>query len=141
MKLIKVTIALSLCLLASSGTGVCSEEIRVAGGAGPVENILKPVHIGFQASTGIKLSISPSGAKNAFLDMDRGVIDLAGAGFGWEELLATLKKEGAEVKNPQDYTCTVVGKGSVFVVTHRDNPVSKLSKEQLKGIFTGRIAN
>jgi phosphate transport system substrate-binding protein len=73
--------------------------------------------------------------------MDRGVIDLAGAGFGWDELLATLKKEGAEVRNPQDYTPIVVGKGSVFVVTHKDNPVAKLSREQLKGIFTGRIAN
>jgi phosphate transport system substrate-binding protein len=141
MKKFQLIITLAALLSTLCGDGFCAEEIRVAGGAGPVENILKPVKDAFEAATGIKLSISPSGAKNAFQDMDRGVLDVAGAGFGWAELLATLKKEGAEVKNPGDYTSIVVGKGSVFVVVHKDNPVAKLSKEQLKGIFTGKIAN
>jgi phosphate transport system substrate-binding protein len=134
-------IALAVALGTFGSTAFCAEEIKVAGGAGPVENILKPVKAGFESATGIRLSISPSGAKNAFQDMDRGALDVAGAGFGWDELQATLKKEGAEVKNPADYTCIVVGKGSVFVVVHKDNPVAQLSKEQLKGIFTGRIGN
>jgi phosphate transport system substrate-binding protein len=141
MKKIQTSMVLAALLGTLCSTAFCAEEIRVAGGAGPVENILKPVKAAFEAATGIKLSISPSGAKNAFQDMDRGVLDVAGAGFGWDELQATLKKEGAEVKKPEEYTCIVVGKGSVFVVVHKENPVVKLSKEQLKGIFTGKIAN
>jgi phosphate transport system substrate-binding protein len=141
MKRIQLSIAFCLALCALPAPGFGADEIRVAGGAGPVENILKPVRGAFEAATGIKLSISPSGAKNAFLAMSEGTLDVAGAGFSFEELLDTMKKEGAEVKNPQDYTHIVVGKGSVFVITHKDNPVASLTKEQLKGIFTGKISN
>jgi phosphate transport system substrate-binding protein len=36
---------------------------------------------------------------------------------------------------------TTIGKDRVIVIVHKDNPVAKLSKEQLTGIFTGKIAN
>jgi phosphate transport system substrate-binding protein len=35
----------------------------------------------------------------------------------------------------------IVGEDKIKVLIHKDNPVSKLTKEQLKGIFSGKITN
>lgn len=118
-----------------------AEELKIAGGAAPVENVLKPIAGPFEKATGIKLQIVPSGPKNAFLDLEKGVVEAAAAGLTMEQWLDLLKKEGIEVKDPSLYQPVVIGKDRIVVLLHKDNPVSKLTKEQLKGIFTGKITN
>ncbi|MBA4374412.1 MAG: phosphate ABC transporter substrate-binding protein, partial [Thermodesulfovibrio sp.] len=34
-----------------------------------------------------------------------------------------------------------IGKDKIVVLLHKDNPVTQLSKDQLKGMFTGKITN
>jgi len=45
------------------------------------------------------------------------------------------------VHDPASLHHIVIGKGMVRTVVNRDNPVNRLSKAQLKGIFTGKISN
>jgi phosphate transport system substrate-binding protein len=45
------------------------------------------------------------------------------------------------VKDPAGFAQVTIGKDSIRVLAHKDNPVTTLSKEQLKGIFTGTITN
>ncbi|MBI5849254.1 MAG: substrate-binding domain-containing protein [Nitrospirae bacterium] len=118
-----------------------AEELRVAGGGGPVENILKPIKPHFEKATGITLNIMQAGGTAAFKELAAGRIEIATAGMSWDDLLGALKKESFEVSNPAEYQPVTIGKGGVFVLVHKDNPVAKLSKEQLKGIFTGKIGD
>lgn len=118
-----------------------AEELKIGAGAAPTENVLKPVESAFEKATGLDLSILASGPKQAFIDLERGAVDAAAAGLSFDDWVALLKKEGVAVSDPAAYRQVVIGKDRIVVIVHKDNPVTKLGKEQLTGIFTGRITN
>lgn len=130
--------ALSLALLPPA---LSADEIKVGAGAAPTENVLKPLREAFEKATGHKLTIISSGPKVALQDLQAGTLDAAAAGLTVDDWLALMKKEGAEVKNPTALQTVVIGKDRIVVLVNKSNPVTKLSKEQLKGLFTGEIEN
>jgi phosphate transport system substrate-binding protein len=118
-----------------------AETLYVAGGAAPVENILKPIKFPFEEKTGIKLIIIPSGPVNAFKALESGEVEAAAAGLTFDQWVDLLKKNNLEVKNPESYKKFHLGKDRIVVLLNKENLVNKLSKEQIKGIFTGKIRN
>ena len=120
---------------------VWSEELKIEAGAAPSENILKPVRAAFEQATGIKLSVVSSGPKVAMQNLEKGSVSAAAAGLSIQEWLDLMKKEGSEVKDPAALHSVTIGKDRIVVIIHKDNPVKKLSKEQLRGIFSGEIEN
>lgn len=85
----------------------------------------------FQAKTGIKFAKvdEPGSGKGVKALMD-GQVSLAGVS---RPLKAEEKKD--------KLVGTAIGYDAVAVFVHKDNPVKNLTKEQLKGIFTGQIKN
>lgn len=135
-----------LSLLVGALTLFCAEwcmgeEIKVGAGAAPTENILKPIKEAFEKATGYRLTILASGPKVALQDLQAGALDAAAAGLEMGDWLALMKKEGAEVRDAAALQAVEVGRDRIVVLTHKSNPVSKLSKDQLKGIFTGKTAS
>ena len=126
--------------LFSSGTGN-AEDIRIGAGAAPTENILKPIRASFEKASGISLNTISNGPKQAFIELEKGTVDAAAAGLSLNDWMALLKKEGVAVADSNAYTPTLIGKDRVVVITHKDNRVPALTKEQLKGIFSGKIQN
>jgi phosphate transport system substrate-binding protein len=122
-------------------TSAMAEILKIGAGAAPTENVLKPAEAAFEKATKIDLSITASGPKQAFIDLDRGSVDAAAAGLSFEDWMALLKKESVEVADPKVFQPVVIGKDKVIVLVHKSNPIAKLSKEQLTGIFTGKIVN
>lgn len=120
---------------------VFANELKVGAGAAPTENVLKPIKEHFEKATGIKLNIISSGPKVALQDLEKGSVDAAAAGLTFDDWMALMKKENVEVKNPGSFQQFTIGKDRIVVLVHKSNPVSKLTKEQLKGIFTGKITN
>ncbi|MFZ4855758.1 MAG: substrate-binding domain-containing protein [Desulfuromonadaceae bacterium] len=118
-----------------------AEVLKVGAGAAPTENVLKPVEAGFEKATGLDLSILASGPKQAFIDLDRGSVDAAAAGLSFDDWMALLKKEGVAVADTKAYQAVVIGRDKVVVIVHPENSVARLSKEQLTGIFAGKISN
>lgn len=141
MKRYGLVLAVVIIFLLSLSIGAYAQEVKVGAGAAPTENILKPIKEHFEKATGIKLQIIASGPKIALQDLEKGTIDAAAAGLSFDEWIDLMKKEGVEVKDPSSFHHLTIGKDRIKVILHKDNPVSKLSKEQLKGIFTGKIAN
>lgn len=122
-------------------TPVMADVLKIGAGAAPTENVLKPVELAFEKASGIDLSIVASGPKQAFIDLDRGSVDAAAAGLSFDDWMALLKKENVAVADPTAYQAVTIGKDRVIVIVHRDNPVVKLDKAQLTGIFSGKISN
>ena len=135
-KLVLCTLLLSLC-----ATQVMAETLKIGAGAAPTENVLKPAEAAFEKATGLDLSILASGPKQAFIDLERGSVDAAAAGLPFDDWMALLKKEGIAVADPTLYKPVIIGKDKVIVIVHKDNPIQKLSKEQLTGIFSGKSTN
>lgn len=116
-------------------------EIRIGAGAAPTENVLKPVKEAFEKASGIKLGIISSGPKIALQDLEKGALDAAAAGLSFDDWMSLMKKEGAEVKSPAAFQQVTIGKDRIIVLVHKDNPVAKLSKEQVTALFTGKTSN
>lgn len=136
-----ISIVAIVLFLSSTSFGVFAGEIKVGAGAAPTENVLKPVEKPFEKATGIRLYIISSGPKVALMDLEKGAVDAAAAGLSFEDWMGLMKKEKEEVKDPSSLQQVTIGKDKIVVLTHKDNPVSKLTKEQLKGIFTGKTTN
>lgn len=130
--------SLSFCFYATLAT---ADVLKIGAGAAPVENVLKPMEVQFEKATGIDLSIVASGPKQAFIDLERGSVDAAAAGLSFDNWIALLKKEKITVADPTLYKPVIIGKDKIVVIVHKDNPIAALNKEQLTGIFTGKITN
>jgi len=106
--------------------------------------------IAYSGSSTIGMSILQAGAVKAFEDK-AGVkfqsVENPGSGKGIEALLAgktplagASRPLSADEKKKK-LLGTVIGYDAIAVFVHKNNPVTKLSKEQLKGIFGGTIKN
>ena len=129
-------VSLSLC-----AATVAAEEIRIGAGAAPTENVLKPIKEAFEKATGIKLLIVSSGPKIALTDLDRGAVDAAAAGLSFDDWLALMKKENAEIKDSASLNPVIIGKDRIVVLVDKTNQVTSLSKEQLQAIFSGQASS
>ena len=127
----RIVTAVALTLIA--GTAF-AEDIRIGAGAAPTENILKPIRAAFEKASGITLNTISNGPKQAFIELEKGTVDAAAAGLALDDWWALLKKEGVAVTNPGAYQGLVIGKDRVVVITHKDNKIPALSKEQLQQI-------
>ena len=138
MKQFFMSITIIFCFFA---TAVQAEEILLSTGSGPLDSVINPVKDAFEKESGIKLNILFGSASLAFKQFYRGVSEIAIVGTSFDEVLDLMEKEGFEVTGSVALRHVTIGRGMVRTVVNKDNPVSKLSKEQLKGIFTGKITN
>lgn len=136
-----IVVLTAVLFLAFSSAYLYAEEIKVGAGQAPNQNILKPIHDPFVKATGISLSVTPCGPKVALAELIKGNFEVALGGLAFEDWLAFMKKEGSEVKDPSALQHVVVGLDKIKVITNKANNISALSKDQLKGIFTGKITN
>jgi phosphate transport system substrate-binding protein len=139
MKRIFLSIAVLVSMLTIST--VQADELLISSGSGPLDSVINPVKDAFEKESGIKINILFGSASLAFKQLYKGVSEAAAVGSSFEEVLAILKNEGFEVANPGSFRHVTLGRGMVRTVVNKNNPVSKLSREQLKGVFTGKITN
>ncbi len=125
--------ALTATLLIAPTLAYSDDEVRYSGSSTIGQSIL-------QAAGARRAFEAKGGAKFAALDVP-------GSGKGIEALLAG-KANIAGASRPikaeekaKGVVGTVIGYDAVALFVNVDNPVNKLSKEQLKGIFTGKITN
>ncbi len=130
----------SLLVLIGMARSASCEEIRVGGGGAALITLFQPVKPHFEKATGITLINLQSSPKGGLVNLLDGRVDVTAAAHSLESLIATLRKDGREV-NPATLVSEEIGVNRIAIFVHPSNQVSKLSKEQLKGIFTGRIAN
>ena len=146
MKMIaRILVTGSLAAVMALGFGAtagAAEEIKVGGGAAPMENIFKPIQESFQKATGIRLTLTSEGPDQSFINIEKGVIDVAAAGLSFDAWLDLMKQKGHAITNPKDYRYRVIGRDKIQVLANKEvAAVKSLSKDQLKGIFTGNIVN
>jgi phosphate transport system substrate-binding protein len=106
--------------------------------------------LSYSGSSTIGMGILETGAQKAYEEKTGKkftLVEMPGSGKGLQALLdgkvtiagvsRPLKKE----EKKQNLVDTVIGLDAIAVFVHIDNPVKNLTKEQLKGIFTGKIKN
>lgn len=125
-----VSVLLSSLLILPS---IALADINYSGSSTIGTGILKEggASAAFEKKTGKKFSsIDIPGSGKGVQALIAGKVDLAGAS---RPLKPEEKKAGL--------SAATIGYDAIAVFVHKSNPVKNLTKEQLKGIFTGKITN
>lgn len=118
-----------------------AEEIRLSGGAAAVTAVFSPIKESFEKSTGDTLKIHLTDPTRAMIALEKGEADFTTLNeLAIDSAIKNAKSKGVEI-DPKSLTRTLIAQTNLVVFLDRGNKVSKLSKEQLKAIFTGKIRN
>lgn len=117
-----------------------AEEIRVGGGGAAMSTIFDPIVSQYEKSSGHFITRRPSSPKNGLMELAAGKLDLATAAVSLESMISGAAKDGIIIDQNSLHQ-EVIGTNRTVLFVHPSNKVSKLTKEQIKGIFTGKIAN
>lgn len=114
------------------------EIVRIHGSTTVQKRIMEPAKDAIEKALGIKLSIVGNGTGNGLADLTK---DKADASMASEELMEAVESMEAAtgMKAPADLKGHVITSDIIKVIVHPSNPVTKLSKEQLKALHTGKI--
>ena len=137
-KRISVLTAAFLALSVSLST---ADEIKIATGPTFIKAIFDPIRAPFNAKTGLDIKILVGGPAPSLGELEKGNADAAGASLPLEAWLELAKKSGVSVKEAGAYTTYIPMSEKGLLMVHSGNKVKSLSKEQLKGIFTGKLQN
>jgi phosphate transport system substrate-binding protein len=116
-------------------------EVKIGAGASATEDIFKKMIEPMEKSIGIKLVIISDGPSAALRSLDNDLVMAAVGGLSFQDWMAMMEKEGDKPRTPAEYTYREIGKSIIKVIANKGTLVKKLSKDQLKGIFTGKITN
>jgi phosphate transport system substrate-binding protein len=109
--------------------GFCDPALTYDGAVALAENVMPALVQAFSGKTGIPFaSLKSSGSNEGFQQAMAGTIDVGGV----------ARSLTREEKRQKPYY-QIIGYDGIALFIHPGNPVSNLSKEQVKGIFTGTI--
>ncbi|RJQ49782.1 MAG: phosphate ABC transporter substrate-binding protein [Nitrospiraceae bacterium] len=119
-----------------------ADEIKIGAGMISASSILNPIKASFEKATGMQLIILTYGSKAAMKDLDKNTIDAAMGAHTVDELVDLLKKDSYEIPDAALFhQTTVEEQKDCIIILSKENPVSKLNKEHVKGLFSGKIEN
>jgi phosphate transport system substrate-binding protein len=135
----------SLLVLSSAPAFAQAEVLKISGGTTPQKEVLEPKAAAVLAATGVELKVYGVGTGPGMLALFDGQVPVAAVGDTLDASVEAARKAakaaGKEAKVPDNLVFTKIGDDELIVVVHKSNPVSSLSKAQLKDMATGKIGN
>jgi phosphate transport system substrate-binding protein len=131
-----------LVLVVGCAAGCAGSErvIRIGGEDAAIRGFILPVKETFEAENGIALQLVQSRPGQELTDLEEGRVDAIISARPLQMLLQEAALERVAV-DPASLKQINVGKGSTVIFLHPSNRIKKLTKQQLKSIFTGKIRN
>ena len=126
--------------LAFSASLAFSAEIKLGGGGASIATVFAPVKAAFEKATGHNLIILQSTPKDGLKQLWNGQLEVAVTAVGLDGMIAGADKDGVKVDKGA-LNVVEVGTNTTVVLVHPSNKVATLTKEQMKGLFTGKITN
>lgn len=128
-------------LMAPAGAQV----LEVSGATTLQRRVLEPGAEPLKAATGVQLKIYGPGTGKGMLALFDGKVPVAAAGEALEDAVASAKAAAAEAGRPVNVPANLVyhqvASDNIVVAVHASNPVKTLSKQQIKELMTGKVAN
>ena len=139
MKRLILSLAAVAALASPMGVSA-AEEVTVATGTTFIDKIFTPVKPQL-ATAGLSIKVVFSDPTQAVKNLESGAAELAGASMAFDAWVKAAEAKGYVVKDKAALTPHVVVEEETVVVVNGANSVTNLSKEQLQGIFSGKIQN
>jgi phosphate transport system substrate-binding protein len=103
--------------------------------------LMKPNKDRIEQAAGVTLAILPSSTTRGLTDLAQGRADIAMLAEPLESAADSVNSKQPGTIKPEQLVGKHVGNAYVQFIIHPSNPVRSLSKEQLAGLFSGRIKN
>lgn len=136
MKKFAAALLATLCL----SPAAFADEIKIEGGGTAIITVFRPLELRYEKVHGHTLNIVQSSAVKGLIALSQGKVDIATGAHPLEDLIAGAAKEGVVI-DKSTLVATAIAENQLVVIANRASEVARLSKEQLKGIFTGKITN
>ncbi len=117
-----------------------AEEVVVATGSTFIDKIFNPVKSQLAASN-LTIKIMFGDLVEVLKNLESGNADLAGQSLSFDDWVKAAAAKGYTLKDKTALTSYVVAEEETVVIVNAANSVGPLSKEQLKGLFSGKIQN
>jgi phosphate transport system substrate-binding protein len=130
----------AIAILALAGSSALA-DVKVHGATTVTFGLMKPQKEAIEKSAGVALIILPSSTSRGLADLAQGKADIAMLAEPLETAAESMNKKQPDAVKPQDLVGQHVGNAYVQFVVHLSNPVARLSKDQLAGLFSGKIKN
>ncbi|NRR30743.1 substrate-binding domain-containing protein [Oxalobacteraceae bacterium] len=126
-------------------SGAWAEPLEISGGTTPQKDVLEPKAADILKATGVEIKVNGVGTGNGMLALAEGKVTVAAVGDTLADSIEAghkaAKASNKDVKFPDNLVFTQIGSDELVVIVHKSNPVSSLSKAQLKDLGTGKITN
>jgi phosphate transport system substrate-binding protein len=114
-------------------------EVKVNGATTVTFGLMKPHKNEIEQKAGVSLAILPSSTTRGLSDLAQGRADIAMLVEPIETAAASVNQKQPGSIKTEELAGRHVGNAYVQFIVHPSNPVKALSKEQLAGLFSGRI--
>lgn len=114
-------------------------DLRLAVGITPAQNIFNRIREPFERATSIHLVLVDARSPEAWRLLAGGEVEAASAGLTQDAWLAAIRAKGLIPPAEDAVTWRQIGEDQIQVLTHPEVLVLQLSREDLQGIFSGRI--
>lgn len=142
-KFLALTLATALAGLISGPT--FAAELIISGSTTVQKRIIEPGAAKLKEATGVDVKFQGVGTGKGMIALADGKVTVAAASETLAEANDSAKKQAADAGGsyaaPGGLKFHELAKDSVVVIVNKDNPVSALSKDQLKSIKTGKVKN
>lgn len=135
-----VTVTLASIFMLMSVPVVQAETIKLHGSTTCQKRIFEPGKDALKKATGIDIELVGNGTGNGLEDLVAGKADASMASEELADAIASMKAASGKDAS-SDLTPNVITTDVIKVIVNPANPVTKLSKDQLKGLHTGTIDN
>ncbi|RJQ55030.1 MAG: phosphate ABC transporter substrate-binding protein [Nitrospiraceae bacterium] len=130
----------SIMLLTALSIDAQADEVRLHGSTTVQKRIMEPGKDALEQATGINLALIGNGTGNGLEDLVKGKCHASMASEELADAVASMKA-ATGLDAPPDIQGNTITSDVIKVIVHPSNPVTRLSKEQLKGLHTGKITN
>lgn len=118
--------------------------LEVAGSTTLQKQVLEPT-MSALASQGVDIKFLPTGSGKGLIALADGKVSVSATSEGLNETVESAKKAAKELEKafnaPANLQFHEIMTDNMVVIVHKDNPVSSLTKAQLKDLNTGKIKN
>lgn len=117
------------------------DVLRIGGEDAAISGFVLPVKETFESEhSGVTLEIVRSWAGSELVDLEKGAVDAIVTTQSLDDLLRVAAQEKVKI-DPSTLKSIDVGKSDTVVFLNRGNNIKKLTRKQLKGIFSGKTTN
>jgi phosphate transport system substrate-binding protein len=129
-------------LLAAMAVPLCAQadSVKLAGATTVLNVVVNPNRAQVEKATGHSLEINGNATGRGMVDLSEGKADAAMVSEPMDIALAAAEVAGKKLDGSK-FKFHEIRKDEIVFIVHANNPVTKLSLQQLSDIHTGKITN